>query len=256
MFLEIFGGESTGKVELLNEMKGGRMALHGGVSKPKRQAKSEQQADFQELAGKSMLNPSTKAGENNNGVERSKKRKRDHSTSSSSSHENPTSLSNSNLKTRPDSVSKTKNQPNAQQPTILPSSSHRKEKKSKKSVTASTATSSARQESLTASNPPTELEKINSLLGQIWHRNKNQHRVQKWWKWLGMLRKGVRRLVELEVEGGDGLLGNSDAGKLGGGGGGGAEGMRRALERRREREMERERWEEWIREGLMGGGWL
>src|SRR6266516_1030955 len=36
-----------------------------------------------------------------------------------------------------------------------------------------------------------ELLQVHSLLAQIWHRNKNQHRGQKWWKWLSVLRRGV-----------------------------------------------------------------
>lgn len=43
-----------------------------------------------------------------------------------------------------------------------------------------------------------ELEEIGLLLKLIHHRNKNQHRVQKWWKWLHALKRSVRDLLEIE----------------------------------------------------------
>jgi ribonuclease MRP protein subunit RMP1 len=38
---------------------------------------------------------------------------------------------------------------------------------------------------------------MKTLLDQIWARNKNQHRTQPWWKWLGTLRKAITQLVIL-----------------------------------------------------------
>jgi len=54
--------------------------------------------------------------------------------------------------------------------------------------------------SYTLSDPSASLERITVLLDLIWRRNKNQHRGQAWWKWLGLLRKAIRVLVKLEGE--------------------------------------------------------
>lgn len=40
------------------------------------------------------------------------------------------------------------------------------------------------------------LRSTQQLLQLIAHRNRNQHRTQRWWKWFGMLRRSLKRLVE------------------------------------------------------------
>ncbi len=48
---------------------------------------------------------------------------------------------------------------------------------------------------------PTEVNQILSILTLITHRNKNQHHGSKWWKWLAVLRRNLRRLVSyVEIE--------------------------------------------------------
>jgi ribonuclease MRP protein subunit RMP1 len=48
--------------------------------------------------------------------------------------------------------------------------------------------------------PSPELESILSMLSAFAHRNKNQHRLSKWWKPFSQLRRHVSSLVrELEV---------------------------------------------------------
>jgi ribonuclease MRP protein subunit RMP1 len=39
-----------------------------------------------------------------------------------------------------------------------------------------------------------ELNEVSNLLHVIFHRNKNQHRPTKWWKWFAMLRRSVNHL--------------------------------------------------------------
>src|ERR1700722_8459283 len=46
-----------------------------------------------------------------------------------------------------------------------------------------------------------ELLQVHDLIAQIWYRNKNQHRGQKWWKWVAVLKRAVRDLVELTLVG-------------------------------------------------------
>src|SRR5271163_410160 len=55
----------------------------------------------------------------------------------------------------------------------------------------------------TKSTDSEELLQVHSLLAQIWYRNKNQHRAQKWWKWVSVLKRAVRDLVELVVDVGE-----------------------------------------------------
>lgn len=42
------------------------------------------------------------------------------------------------------------------------------------------------------------------MLHLTYHRNKNQHRLAKWWKWLSMLRRCVAKLL-LDLQSDDGL---------------------------------------------------
>jgi hypothetical protein len=99
---------------------------------------------------------------------------------------------------------------------------HRERKKSKCNIT-----------TVTRPQPdsPTkdiELHEVNRLLHLIWHRNKNQHRGQKWWKWVGMLRRSIGKLLVFERQGW----------------------------RRREEEREKECRERWVREIVLPGAWL
>lgn len=43
---------------------------------------------------------------------------------------------------------------------------------------------------------PQKLLAIHTLLRLIHHRNKNQHRKSKWWKWLSTLNRTVWKLVQ------------------------------------------------------------
>ncbi|KAK2794952.1 hypothetical protein FQN52_006831 [Onygenales sp. PD_12] len=47
--------------------------------------------------------------------------------------------------------------------------------------------------------PSTALKAIHTSLHLLYHRNKNQHRSTKWWKWLSMLRRATADLTR-EVE--------------------------------------------------------
>ncbi len=40
-----------------------------------------------------------------------------------------------------------------------------------------------------------ELQEVSKLLQLVFHRNKNQHRLAKWWKWLSILKRSVRKLL-------------------------------------------------------------
>lgn len=46
----------------------------------------------------------------------------------------------------------------------------------------------------------TEMQRVHSLLSQVHRRNKNQHRGQRWWKFLNLLRRKVGVLVKSEME--------------------------------------------------------
>ncbi|KAI9785017.1 MAG: hypothetical protein M1839_001214 [Geoglossum umbratile] len=52
-----------------------------------------------------------------------------------------------------------------------------------------------------------ELKEISNLLHVITHRNKNQHRLAKWWKWFSMLRRSINHL-RTELDGRDPLRTN------------------------------------------------
>lgn len=41
-----------------------------------------------------------------------------------------------------------------------------------------------------------ELQEVLKILQLIFHRNKNQHRLTKWWKWLSILKRSVTKLVQ------------------------------------------------------------
>ena len=97
--------------------------------------------------------------------------------------------------------------------------------------------------------PQSELQRVQLLLAQIWHRNKNQHRTQKWWKWVGILRRGVRDLAVLEQD--EGKDGRADGKAVGE-----AEKVRKRMERERQRREERRKVEEWVREVVVGKAWL
>ena len=43
----------------------------------------------------------------------------------------------------------------------------------------------------------TQLQESLHLLNLIYHRNHNQHRHQKWWKWLGIFRRHMKVIVGL-----------------------------------------------------------
>jgi hypothetical protein len=51
--------------------------------------------------------------------------------------------------------------------------------------------------------PLTDLQPESDLLHLLFHRNKNQHRSGKWWKWFGMLRRNIRKLLNPSEEDGD-----------------------------------------------------
>jgi hypothetical protein len=99
---------------------------------------------------------------------------------------------------------------------------HRERKKSKCNITTVTR---PQPDSPTKDS---ELHEVNRLLHLIWHRNKNQHRGQKWWKWVGMLRRSIGKLLVFERQGW----------------------------RRREEEREKECRERWVREIVLPGAWL
>ncbi|KAF7511363.1 hypothetical protein GJ744_004928 [Endocarpon pusillum] len=73
-----------------------------------------------------------------------------------------------------------------------------------------------------------ELREVDHQLHLIYRRNKNQHRLQKWWKWVGLLRRSIKKLLAFE---GRGWI-------------------------RREEEKEKEHLERWVREVLIPGAWL
>jgi hypothetical protein len=100
--------------------------------------------------------------------------------------------------------------------------SHREKKKPK----SSTSTTTTQQ--LDSQPSHSELREVNRLLYLVYHRNKNQHRGQKWWKWVGMLRRSIRKLLVFEDKGW----------------------------RRKEEEKEKRCVEEWMRESLLPGAWL
>lgn len=49
------------------------------------------------------------------------------------------------------------------------------------------------EEKRVGQNP--EMEQISNLLHLTFHRNKNQHRQARWWKWFAMLRRTVNKLL-------------------------------------------------------------
>jgi hypothetical protein len=97
-----------------------------------------------------------------------------------------------------------------------------------------------------------ELLRVHSLLAQIWHRNKNQHRGQKWWKWVSILKRSVRDLVDRTgavEESGVGLKnGEKHLNE--------AALARKRMERDRARREQREQVEEWLREVVLAKCWL
>jgi hypothetical protein len=94
-----------------------------------------------------------------------------------------------------------------------------------------------------------ELLQVHSLVVQIWYRNKNQHRTQKWWKWVSILKRAARDLVELVV--GAGEEEKSGAEELGE-----AARFRKRMEATRVRREKREQLEMWLREVVVGRCWL
>jgi hypothetical protein len=98
------------------------------------------------------------------------------------------------------------------------------------------------------------LLQVHSLLAQIWHRNKNQHRGQKWWKWLSVLKRGVRDSVELarpeDVRSARRKRRDEDAPS------GEAARARMRMERDRVRRERREQVAGWLREVVLGKCWL
>lgn len=46
-----------------------------------------------------------------------------------------------------------------------------------------------------------ELKQVGQLLHLLFHRNKNQHHTQKWWKWLSILRRSIIKLLNYEGKG-------------------------------------------------------
>ena len=102
------------------------------------------------------------------------------------------------------------------------------------------------------------LLQVQSLLAQIWHRNKNQHHGQKWWKWVGILKRGVRDLVELDEVGGGGKRRELQETKKKGREQvvGEAALARRRMEREKEARERRVKVEERVREVVLGRCWL
>ena len=45
-----------------------------------------------------------------------------------------------------------------------------------------------------------ELQEVTKLLQLIFHRNKNQHHLAKWWKWLSMLKRCLLKLPHENAE--------------------------------------------------------
>lgn len=82
-------------------------------------------------------------------------------------------------------------------------------------------------------NPNSELHETALLLRLIHHRNKNQHRTQKWWRWLCTLRRSVRKLLETE------MTRDERGGWM-----------------RREDEEQKQRVERWMREVVISKAWL
>jgi hypothetical protein len=103
-----------------------------------------------------------------------------------------------------------------------------------------------------ASQEREELLQAHGLIAQIWHRNKNQHRGQKWWKWVAVLKRAVRDLVELTV------VGERNVPNEGGGGQkvGEAGMMRKRMELERARREQKGQVEGWLREVVLGRCWL
>ena len=99
-----------------------------------------------------------------------------------------------------------------------------------------------------------ELLQVHSLLAQIWHRNKNQHRGQEWWKWLSVLKRGVRDSVELarpeDVRPARRKRRDEDAPS------GEAARARMRMERDRVKRERREQVAGWLREVVLGKCWL
>ena len=97
-----------------------------------------------------------------------------------------------------------------------------------------------------------ELLQVQSLLAQIWHRNKNQHRGQKWWRWVGVLKRSVRDLVQLagdDASGGSKKKGGEEEASE-------ATLARKRMEREKVRREKRERVAAWVREVVLGRCWL
>ena len=107
-----------------------------------------------------------------------------------------------------------------------------------------------------------ELRQVESLLAQIWHRNKNQHRGQKWWKWVSVLKRGLRDLGRLDGTGGEAVGAVVGAGWEGEGVKGAerdmgeAEMVRRRMVKGRARREGKEQVERWLREVVLGRCWL
>jgi hypothetical protein len=99
-----------------------------------------------------------------------------------------------------------------------------------------------------------ELLQVQSLLARIWHRNKNQHRGQKWWKWVSVLKRSMRDLVRLAAAGEE--SGSEVKVRNGGEGLSEAALARKRMERDRARREKREQVEEWTRDVVLGKCWL
>jgi hypothetical protein len=97
-----------------------------------------------------------------------------------------------------------------------------------------------------------ELLQVHDLIAQIWYRNKNQHRGQKWWNWVAVLKRAVRDLVELTLVGERNLpKGERDGEEVGE-----AATMRKRMELERARREQRGQADEWLREAVLGRCWL
>ncbi|KAJ9612205.1 RNase MRP subunit [Cladophialophora chaetospira] len=102
-----------------------------------------------------------------------------------------------------------------------------------------------------SSGTVTSLSFVKTLLDKIWARNKNQHRMQPWWKTLSMLRKAITRLWALESEE-QLLLTQAQAP----GSTANARDVRKRFERETQLRGEQEVWRNWLREVLVPRAYL
>jgi hypothetical protein len=114
------------------------------------------------------------------------------------------------------------------------------------------ASGSAAHAGVGADQEREELLQVHGLIAQIWHRNKNQHRGQKWWKWVAVLKRAVRDLVQLTVGGER----NMPKGERDGREAGEAATTRKRMELERARREQRGEVEEWLKEVVLGRCWL